>query len=202
VSGYTELRDLGVQFRPFDGPPPPAQRVYSPFDAAWVDTVDLLARELKHLGAKRIVCEIADMTESDLRNDGLPRAQARLGDQVRLSFDSTYGPLRYETGRFTQRGWNGGPGWQANVRAIALGLESLRKVDRYGITKRGEQYTGWKQLTVSTDPADAIQTLEQANAVIAQWGGLTAALKATHPDRGGDVTEFRKVQRAREILNA
>jgi hypothetical protein len=36
--------------------------------------------------------------------------------------------------------------WQDNLRAIALGLEALRKVDRYGITKNSEQYTGWKQL--------------------------------------------------------
>lgn len=33
--------------------------------------------------------------------------------------------------------------WQHNVRSIALGLEALRAVDRYGITKRGEQYAGF-----------------------------------------------------------
>lgn len=34
--------------------------------------------------------------------------------------------------------------WQHNVRSIALGLESLRAVDRYGITRRGEQYAGFR----------------------------------------------------------
>lgn len=34
--------------------------------------------------------------------------------------------------------------WQHNVRSIALGLESLRAVDRYGISKRGEQYAGFR----------------------------------------------------------
>ena len=32
------------------------------------------------------------------------------------------------------------------------------------------------------------------------YGGLVAAIKATHPDHGGDETEFRKVIRAKEIL--
>lgn len=201
MSGYTELRDLGVTFRPFDTPPPPAQGVYSPFGARWPDTVELLAQELRHLGAERIAVAIDGLQESDLRRDGLPRAQARLGDPVRIAFTTRdYGPLMYETGRFTRRGWYGTEGWQANVRAIALGLEALRKVDRYGITKRGEQYSGWRQLTTSTDPADAIQTLEQAAAVIDGYGGVKAALRATHPDVGGDETEFRKVARARELL--
>lgn len=37
--------------------------------------------------------------------------------------------------------------WQDNLRAIALGMEALRKVARYGIVKGNEQYSGWKQLT-------------------------------------------------------
>jgi hypothetical protein len=37
--------------------------------------------------------------------------------------------------------------WEHNVRSIALGLEALRAVDRYGITRRGEQYAGFMQLT-------------------------------------------------------
>lgn len=36
--------------------------------------------------------------------------------------------------------------WQANVRAIALTLEALRAVDRYGATQ-GRQYAGFQQLT-------------------------------------------------------
>src|SRR5690606_5164123 len=77
--------------------------------------------------------------EDDIRLDGLPRANARPGHQgVVLAFDSKYGPLKYATDTFDR--------WQDNLRAIALGLESLRRVDRYGITKRGEQYTGWRQL--------------------------------------------------------
>jgi hypothetical protein len=80
--------------------------------------------------------------------------------------------------------------------------QALRKVDRYGVTKRGEQYTGWRALPASTDPADAIQTREQAHDYLDQrWGGdVKKALMETHPDRGGDPDEFRRVVRAKELM--
>jgi hypothetical protein len=61
------------------------------------------------------------------------------------------------------------PGWQANVRAIALALEALRAVDRYGVTKRGEQYQGWTALPAAraqssrwfTDEADALAWMKR-----------------------------------------
>lgn len=34
--------------------------------------------------------------------------------------------------------------WEHNVRSIALGLQALRAVDRYGISRRGEQYAGFR----------------------------------------------------------
>lgn len=202
MSGYQELRDLGVTFRPYEGTPPPAGDIPSPFDAGWGSTVETLARELRALDAHTIVVELA-LGENDLRLDGLPRANASLSsDAVRISFESKWGPLLYETNEFRGRYYRSLSGWQANVRAIALGMEALRKVDRYGVSKRGEQYRGWRQLPTSTDPADAIVTPEQARAVLDQYGGVLAAVKATHPDHGGDETEFRKVMRAREILAA
>jgi hypothetical protein len=216
VSGYTELGELGVVFRPPATPLPPSLGVSSPFSASWTSTVELLADELRHLDAKRIAVELA-LTESDLRIDGMPRANARLSaDAVRIAFDSKYGPLMYETGRFTGSYWRGSLlGWQVNLRAVALGLEALRKVDRYGITKRGEQYTGWKQLPASTSAEGAIQTREQALYVLSDATGATfdptnrehleraarEAQKRSHPDvPGGSDEKFRKVQRAREVL--
>lgn len=192
MSGYYELRGMGVQFGPFDSSPPSGAHRWDRFDTNWGETCALLARELANLDAKRIVCEL-DLSESDFRNDGLPRANARaFSPAVRVTFESKWGPLRYETAEFAS--------WQANVRAIALSMEALRKVDRYGVSKRGEQYRGWKALPASTDAADAISTREQAEALLESYGGLTAALKATHPDmQGGDTTAFRKVMRAKEL---
>lgn len=34
--------------------------------------------------------------------------------------------------------------WQHNVRSIALGLDRLRAVERFGISRRGEQYAGFR----------------------------------------------------------
>lgn len=111
---------------------------------------------------------------------------------VGVSFDSKHGPLTYETAEFAT--------WQDNLRAIALGLEALRAVDRYGISKRGEQYRGWKALPMSSDDT-GIHDEAQAREWLAQWGGdARKALFETHPDRGGDDLAFRKTIRARELL--
>ncbi len=87
-----------------------------------------------------------DIREQALRLDGGLRANARPVDfpGVRISFESKHGPLTYATDTHEF--------WQHNVRGIALGLQALRAVDRYGVTKRGEQYTGWKALPAGQAP--------------------------------------------------
>lgn len=197
---WGDLTKLGITLRPFDNPPA-SGGVYSPFDATLSATLEVLERELRMLDARVIVLQVG-YREQDLRLDGMPRANATMTHSaVALSFESKWGPLRYETNEFVKRGWSGGDGWQQNLRAIALGMEALRKVDRYGVSKRGEQYTGWKQLTQTTDPIQRMTAAEARAYLDDVWGGdATAALRATHPDTGGDPDEFRKVQRARELL--
>jgi hypothetical protein len=192
VSWY-DLARLGAVVRPITQPIT-GDRLGYPFTAPLSSTVGTLAHELEQLNAHRIVIEL-DVDDRHIRQDGLPRADARPSSPaVAVSFDSPYGPLRYATAEFAT--------WQQNLRAIALALEALRKVDRYGVSKRGEQYRGWRELETGTDPADAIQTRDQAKKLLDSYGGPVEALKATHPDHGGDATEFRKVQRAREVLSA
>jgi hypothetical protein len=199
MSGYSDLRDLGVAFVPPDGPMPVPVGRWPLFKASWSQTVTLLASELRHLEARGISIEL-DMEPRMFRNDGLPRSDARASsDGVRLTFTSKFGPLRYETAEFTGR-W-GEAGWQQNLRAIALSMEALRKVDRYGVSKRGEQYRGWRALPVGTDPADSIATVEQARAFLGRWNGdWKAAVRATHPDQGGDPDDFRRVMKAKELI--
>jgi hypothetical protein len=195
------LRPLGV----WPGPVT-AERKPSPFRASWRDTVKLLDRELWHLDAQDLVLQL-DYQERDIRKDGMPRADARMGGPgVIISFQSKHGPLRYPCDAFTD--------WRDNVRAIALALEALRRVDRYGITRRAEQYAGWKALPSSTQP---VMTTAQAAAWI---GGLTAvqpraildspqlaretvrmAASRTHPDAGGDASDFARVQEAKRVLS-
>jgi hypothetical protein len=178
-------------FRPIDkwaGELTEARR-YSQFSASWPDTLHLLKRELEKLDAENIIVQLA-LREDQIRQDGFPRAGVSPDHPgVILAFDSRYGPLKYATDVFTR--------WEANIRAIALGLEALRKVDRYGITKRGEQYTGWKALP-ETAGYQEDWLVERGEALIAEYGTTRDALMATHPDRGGDPDDFRAVQAARD----
>jgi len=136
----------------------------------------------------------------------LPRSDARpRTPRVIVSLDSMHGPLRYPCDNFHN--------WHDNVRAIALALEALRKVDRYGVTKRGEQYKGWKALPA---PSGEPTTPELAARVIGRTDPdpariltdstyakriVRAALKKHHPDQGGDAAQFHRVQQARRILS-
>jgi hypothetical protein len=190
----------------------------SPFSATWTDTVDILDRELYQLDARNAVLQLA-VTEQQCRRDGWIRADARPQHPgVILSFDSVHGPLRYHTDRFMNRGWAGYlPGWQSNVRAIALGLEALRRVDRYGITRAGEQYRGWNALPPG-GPVElgAAMTVDEAARTLADWSGqdgllgvndpdvINAAWRRAardhHPDHGGDPEQFRRITEARDLL--
>lgn len=156
------------------------------FKASWQNTLDLLDRELRHLKATNVILG-AGFREQDLRLDGLPRSNAKEPGHpgIEISFDSPHGRLVYATDSCER--------WEHNVRSIALGLEALRAVDRFGITKRGEQYAGWKQLG-----AGSSSKVERGRDLIQQFGSVPAALKATHPDIGGDEEDFLAVQAARE----
>lgn len=173
------LSDFPAEFKTADAYHRPDQ-----FSASWQSTIDLLWRELDHLEARNPVIEL-DVTEADIHfRTGMPKANVTPNyPGVIVSFDSVHGPLRYGTDAFAR--------WQSNVRAIALGLEALRKVDRYGIGKRGEQYVGWRQLAAGGD-------IQRGRELIAEHGGVRNALRATHPDHGGDADDFHAVQAARQ----
>jgi hypothetical protein len=153
-------------------------------DIPWSETLVLLDRELGALRADSVVLQI-DVRESDIRLDGQLRAHVRPADPaVRILFDSKHGPLTYQCDRFAT--------WQDNARAIALGLEALRKVERYGITEHGEQYKGWLQIEAgptSISPREVFAAVI-GNSVDAD-GSITdaelwrRARAAAHPDRNG-----------------
>lgn len=133
---------MNITFRPIEGGAWPGEltrsRAASPFKASDRDTEKLLVYEVGRLDGKMLVVQLA-IQEMDLRVDGRPKLRAEYKHPgVIVSFESKHGPLRYFTDVFNH--------WNANLRAIALGMEALRKVDRYGISRRGEQYTGWLQL--------------------------------------------------------
>jgi len=184
LSGSRWLRARPLTTWPGREMTPRADRRRSPFSAPFGDTTVLLRRELDHLGARKAVLELA-IEERDIRVDGLPRAAARAAHPgVVLSFDTLHGSLRYAVDRFTS--------WQDNLRAIALGLESLRRVDRYGMSGDGQQYRGW--LALEAGDSDLVA---RGRDLIAHHGSVSAAVKATHPDTGGSADDFAAVQAAR-----
>lgn len=189
------------------------RHVRSQFDTTWTSTQRTLLAEVKYLRGHALVLEL-DVNESAIRKDGGLYVNARPATPaVRIAFESMHGPLTYATDRFTT--------WQDNVRAIALGLEALRRVDRYGITKRGEQYAGWKQLPSGTGAEPSHMTADEAWSILGTYGhgpitvqrdrhaqdpgqlvqAFRRARAANHPDRrGGDRGLWDQVEQAAKVL--
>lgn len=183
---------LDFTFRPLASWPYPDTRDRRgyPFKATWSATQYDLRRELINLGASDVLIAIC-MRAVDIRRDGMPKESAiAFHPGVELSFDSDVQGRRliYATDVCSH--------WQQNVRSIALGLEALRAVDRYGITRRGEQYAGFAAITAGgPDPAIGKKLVESA-------GGMRAALFQHHPDQGGDPVNFGHVQAYRDSIGA
>lgn len=197
------------------------------FKAGWTDTVDILRREVDMIQAGwddvPIVLQV-DADERAMRRDGGIRADAKVRTRgVVVSFDSKHGPLRYACDTFESQWYGQMPSWQANVRAVALGLEALRKVSRYGIAGRGEQYTGWAQIGTGMPPISAVDrmTAGEAVGIVGRWrhhpteflddsirrnvSGCVDTLykrgaKVLHPDAGGDADDFKRLVLARNLL--
>lgn len=197
---------------------PEDQRKANPFRLGragfWSATLPLLEIELGNLDAEDIVIELGLMA-SDIRKDGLPRAQAKVTHPgIRLSFGSKHGPLTYTTDRFAGRWSNDPPDWQINLRAVALSLEALRKVDRYGITKNAEQYAGWKAIGSGVATASNM-TPDEAREILCDYSLLNMdvargepidrllklARRNSHPDRNnGDRHKWNGVENAARTL--
>lgn len=197
---YADLAHI-VTFRPATVPLVGGGKQRSRFDTPWSRTVDLLARELRYIGAKTTVMELA-MREQDFRNDGLPRASAKAAAPgVVLSFTATAVPrqptLRYEVNTYTT--------WEDNIRAIALGLEALRAVDRYGVTKLGEQYAGWKALPAGAQESSMNEAEATAffgeHGMSPTHGNWKILARRLHPDSGGDPEAFKRLTMAKETLS-
>lgn len=201
-------------------------RMQSRFDSTWSSTLSLLGREIDHLDGRDVVIE-CDIREQDIRNDGMIRANARPATPaVVVAFDTKqHGPMLYRCDRYVT-GWRGesSESWQHNVRAIALTLESLRAVDRYGATETGQQYAGFKALPAGralpashmtrTAAAELLERIaigdegEQRERTVERLltspellrQVLREAKAMTHPDRRGDREMWDQVEQAAIVL--
>lgn len=219
------MRRIDVIFRPleqpWENPLGDDYRDNPRFATRYSDIIELLSREVEHLGAREVVVQV-DATENQIRNDGLLRSDATIRfPGVRVNIDSRHGPLTYATdrfgGRYTRFSGNRSttyvPGWHSNLYAIALSLEALRKVDRYGVAGSGEQYRGWNALPPGTPMGPATMTFEDACRVLHIIVAIDPVItkervanayktlaKEHHPDAGGDPVEFQRIKEARDLL--
>jgi hypothetical protein len=182
----------------------------NPFRAKFDATLSLLKVELEHLKVQGAVAVRVVADAADVRQDGMLRARAQVRHPgVALSFTSgVHGPLTYPSDAFAAR-YYGEVDWQINLRAIALGLQHLRALDRYGIAARGEQYAGWRAIEAAT-PA-WFDSADEALRWLAEYTDLSrhhveptvilrAASKRAHPDVGGDPADWLRVDAARQLL--
>lgn len=182
-------------------------RKRSPFAAKQNKVYSDLERELNHLRARNIVVQ-AFLSEDDIRNDGWPRSSARFHEPgIVLSFRARDG----EDISFPCDTYNN---WESNLRAICLTLTALRAIDRYGVTKRSEQYKGWKKIESPTheqtrDYQWALEHLAHLadvdpaairNNPTAIDLAYRAAARKTHPDTGGNTEAFQLLQDAMTLL--
>lgn len=208
---------LNARFVPIESWPgnPTFSRKRAQFRAKYVETLDKLEFELEKLRAKDILIQ-AYFKRSDIRNDGWPKNTAKpTGVGVIVSFDSPKGPLSFPCDTFTS--------YEDNLRAIALALEALRAVDRYGVTRANEQYKGWAQLPPPSDQPfthkeDAARFLHKqaypadSPGQFPGWGDFILnssarnaayriAAKRLHPDANGGSHElFVRLQAAVKLL--
>lgn len=217
--------------RPLTRPGPTTARRRSPFSASWSDTLEVLEREVRALDGGDVVIEV-DVLDAQIRLDGGLRADVTAASPaVAVAFESgKHGPLMWRCDAFFA-GYRGRvDDWKHNVRAIAMTLEALRAVDRYGAASSGEQYSGWKQIgggpsTALVPDPPMTRALAAEVLVDAAYPGFVAspatrdrwvadllngtdplvntgrlALRHTHPDTGGTAEAFDRVQRALAVL--
>lgn len=199
---------IQARFQPIETPLPRPKGGWqrSPFRGSYTDTLDRLEREMAYIGGRDITI-LADMATEDIRNDGWPRSTARRRTPgIVVAFNSKHGALRYESGLYNE--------WEQNLRAVAMTLERLRAIDRYGCTK-GEQYTGWKKLPggapIVAGEWASVEAAMRFLCLIGQPSTLSilpsdldmvyrAAARKAHPDAGGSHEVMSKVNRAKDYI--
>ena len=208
---------IDLKFRPLAEwrEPTELSNVRSQFRASYQRTLDLLEFELKKIHATDIVVE-AGFARQDIRNDGWPRNGARTTHAgVVLYFRTTEGDLRFPCGTFRT--------FEANLHAIALTLENLRAIDRYGATAGHQQYLGFKAIAAPGTAArqwsvdEAAQWLSDANTehdisfvapvqlvtnLEAYRHAYRACAAVLHPDRGGKPEAWNELQSVKAVLDS
>jgi hypothetical protein len=186
------------------------------FSAFYATTTDQITSEIDLLGCDRFtVGGFAPATKT--RRDGWPAADCRPSHPgVAITFTCRFGQVTMATDQFTD--------WKDNLRGIALTLQSLRAIGRYGTAPKAEQYRGFLPGPAPVAPATALQAIPEAllaaevllllgedeehkaedllrDLDLAERTFRRAAIR-THPDQGGTSILFRRAQSAITVLRS
>jgi len=178
-------------------------RKMSQFSAPLRATLKQLDSELASIKAKDVVMQIA-LEASQFRLDGYPRSTAKPEHPgIIITMTTPDGALSFPCDTFTE--------WTDNLRAIVLTMQKFRDIARYGVTKNGQQYAGFRAIEGArpapaagfADTDDAIAYLRQ----IAKPDGMLfipelvrRAKRFGHPDHGGTAETFQRVLVAEDYL--
>lgn len=190
------------------------------FKSRFSDTLDRLEYELGKIYAEQVIIRLA-VDARNLTNSGrLKNTDQSLGySGVILNFVrvTSYGANRREVPHeFANDHYRQ---WKANLHGIALTLEALRGINRWGCAQREQQYTGFAALPPGDGmpPPQELWTPQKAADLLARHSGFTAgailsdpevrsiahkrAVQANHPDRaGGDHEEMLRITKAVAVL--
>jgi len=156
-----------------------------------------LFNELKLLGARNVYLS----TNIKLRLDGRPYASQRAPDDKGVAVYFTYKDrdMVFACDKYNQIG--------DNIHAIGKTIEALRGIERWGASDMLERaFTGFEALPgPSAVGGDRWQdVLQVGNTYTIEECERNFKLLASehHPDKGGDVDEFRKLTAARDQARA
>lgn len=154
---------------------------------------DLLLGELKRMNASQIVIS----SNLRLRNDGLPasgQSQPRdAGVAVYFTWKSAKRSLACDKWRTVEE----------NLYAIALTIEAMRGLDRWGVSKMLDRaFQGFMSLPPPTDgsglPWWEVLECDRRDSLLAIETRYRTMAKKAHPDRGGSAAAMANLSRAIE----
>lgn len=191
--------------------PAPRDPTRAPFSATHADTLKLLDRELRMLGAEEAVLGVVTST-ANIRLDGLLRADAAVHHGgVTLTFTCNHGLLAYQCATYDRNGYL--QAWQANLRALVLGLEALRSYERH-VGASGKQYRGFMAIEAGPAAYTVHEHFDSVSAARAWVRDLTGSAEsvsdhellrrgkfASHPDTDrGSEELWTRYQAARVMI--